>query len=372
MALSRIGTDIGSVLPSQLGGTAQARTVRCSISGNAGIVSLHRPGTLNALDHDMILDLTSALMTWRRASEIQAVILDLAGGASDIYSGSDLTLLARRSSWDIRGSREFFAAQYRLIDLIRSYPKPVFSFMSGTFIGFAASLAAAGHLRFASPDTVVRFPETGIGLAPDGASTWYLSRLKQNAGFWLALTGSDIAGADLEWCGLVTRTIPTTQLRAIRQGVIDTGPVSLSTSLKAGRKRSTRLPADEIAAAFSRNSVEDILSALQEGSDWAQAQARLVLEKSPLASRIVLRQLKTGMILSNAREALRLEYRILSRLVCSQDFREGYRSRLTDRGSVPNWQPRKLSRVTANTIAKYFSPPRDGELDFISDGPGKE
>jgi enoyl-CoA hydratase/carnithine racemase len=51
-------------------------------------------------------------------------------------------------------------------DLIAQSPKPVVAAINGAAFGGEFELALACHLRIASPDAVVSFPEAGLGICP--------------------------------------------------------------------------------------------------------------------------------------------------------------------------------------------------------------
>ena len=63
-------------------------------------------------------------------------------------------------------------------------------------------------------------------------------------------------------------------------------------------------------------------------------------------------------------ECMKMEFRILNRMLQSHDLYEGIRAALIDKGSVPNWQPARLEDVDAAAIDAYFAPLPDGDLQL--------
>lgn len=335
-----------------------------AVHGKAGVLSFRRPQTLNAIDETVVAKMTEALLDWRNRSDVEHIVLDFATPGGLIFSGTDVRFLAKCASWDFREAISFFAAQYRLIDLIRRYGKPVVAFTDGRLLGGAIGLIMAASLRVVTAETVMQFPETRIGLAPDSGSAWYLSRLRDRIGFWLALTGSELSGSDLVWSGLATHIANGDGVEKLKADVFDKGPSILGepSHLPASLADSVRA---EIVSCFSRETIDAVVSALSGGSEWAKAQAEQISRTCPLSAGIALRQLQTGLILSDVREALRLEFRNLSRLVVTRNFREGLRSVLLDPNAEPEWDPPTFARVTSNRLAPFFAPPKEGELQFI-------
>jgi enoyl-CoA hydratase len=54
-------------------------------------------------------------------------------------------------------------------------------------------------------------------------------------------------------------------------------------------------------------------------------------------------------------EALRMDYRIVSRVCRGHDFREGVRAVIIDKDNRPAWQPASLDAVDPSAIAACFA-----------------
>jgi enoyl-CoA hydratase len=84
-----------------------------------------------------------------------------------------------------------------------------------------------------------------------------------------------------------------------------------------------------------------------------------MLEKSPTSQAIALRQMALGGTM-DFDEALRMDYRIVSRICRGHDFYEGVRAVIVDKDNRPNWAP----APSLAEIDGYFAPLGDGELTF--------
>ncbi|MEQ9590787.1 MAG: enoyl-CoA hydratase/isomerase family protein [Parvibaculaceae bacterium] len=310
------------------------------------------------LDERLVQSLTQNLLAHRDDPNATSIELDFAPPGGLVFAGADLGELARASNWGVRGACIFLGDTYRLIDLIRRYPKPVSCRMDGSFFGSAVGVAAAAEVRSATSRTSIQFPECGIGLSPDAAATWYLPRLRGFTGIWLALSGAALSGRDLLAAGFCQLMEADSPLPKSATGHLEDAPYHAIDHVLA-------VHGDEIERSFCYQHVNDILAALGEGSSWARSQRQCILARSPVASSVTLRQLGLGSIIDDYRVALRLEYRILTRLVCAPDFREGVKNHAHQRQRAPRWSPSKLSRVTPDTLAPFFAPLRDGELQFV-------
>ena len=59
---------------------------------------------------------------------------------------------------------------------------------------------------------------------------------------------------------------------------------------------------------------------------------------------------------------MRMEFRILNRMLAGHDLFEGIRAALIDKGSAPRWQPSRLEDVPTAAVDAYFAPLPDGDL----------
>jgi len=119
---------------------------------------------------------------------------------------------------------------------------------------------------------------------------------------------------------------------------------------------------------FGAGSVEEILERLDgehgESVAWAKATAAEIRKKSPTSLKVAFVQMRRGKSLGLA-EALRLEYRLASRLIARADFSEGIGARIAEPKREPRWQPANLADVDQAEIERWFDPAASGsELDL--------
>ena len=110
----------------------------------------------------------------------------------------------------------------------------------------------------------------------------------------------------------------------------------------------------------AQDQIEDILSLLDDGDDWAQAQARTIRSMSPTSLKLTLHGLRAGEGVS-IEQALRLEYRMVMAIRHGHDFFEGVTARLIDKGREPQWNPAQLEDVD---ISPYLKEPESGDISF--------
>ncbi|MBJ7413452.1 MAG: enoyl-CoA hydratase/isomerase family protein [Phenylobacterium sp.] len=335
------------------------------IEGRVGRITLNRPQALHALTTDMCRRMTEALLAWRDDPAVALVLIDHSGERG-FCAGGDIRMLAESGAGDGRLAREFFFVEYRLNHLLFNYPKPRVAIMDGVTMGGGVGLSRPCRFRVATERTTFAMPETGIGLFPDVGGGWYLSRMPDHLGLWLALTGARIKAADCELLQLATDYVESARIPELKAAIIaePERTEALLTEFEgdAGRPALAQHQ-DEIARLFAADSVEAIISALEAaGTDWSREQLKVLATKSPQTLKVAFRQLQLGGRAKDFAENMAMEYRIGARVVQRHDFLEGVRAVIVDKDNAPKWDPPTPSAVDAATLDAIFAPlPSDEE-----------
>ena len=333
--------------------------VLISIEGAVGRITLNRPGALHALTTGMCRLITEALVTWIDNSIVKLVMIDHAGERG-FCAGGDIRMLAESGAGDGAAAREFFFTEYRLNTLLHDYPKPLIAVMDGITMGGGVGLSRPCRYRVATERTTFAMPETGIGLFPDVGGGWYLSRMSDHVGLWLALTGARIKAADCELTTLATDYVPSASLPQLKAAIV-AEPAAVETLLTEFEADAGR-PAlaahhDEISQLFAGDSVEAIVRALQGAdSDWAREQLAVMATKSPQTMKVAFRQLQLGREMRRFADNMAMEYRIAARVVQRHDFLEGVRAVIVEKDNAPKWDPPTLEGVTEAMLDAIFAP----------------
>jgi enoyl-CoA hydratase len=338
--------------------------------GALGIVTLDRPRALNALDHPMVRAMDAQLRAWISDSHIAHVVLRSAHERAFCVGGDVRAMAELGRSGRKQEARQYWRDEYALDYLIARYPKPFASLVDGLCFGGGFGLTGHGRYRVAGENLGFAMPEVAIGLFPDVGGTFVLPRLPGWSGTWLAMTGARIGMADALALGLYTHHIPTARwpelIDALAAGEAMEGHLA---------RMAVRPPAPDLASLyphidriFAGGSVAAILIALEkvgEGEGDVAAFARLQLETirraSPTSVHIAFQQMQRGPALDLA-GCLRLEFRLVTRLLDQSDFFEGVRAVLVDKDQKPAWRPARLEEVDPAAIAALFDTPLDDEL----------
>jgi enoyl-CoA hydratase len=265
----------------------------------------------------------------------------------------------------VEGTQEgavLLAEEYRMNALIGAYPKPFIALVHGICMGGGAGVSVHGRYRLADASLVFAMPETGIGFVPDVGSSYFLSKLRDQMGLYLGLTGQSVTLADALDLGLMTHWVAQQDFEPVIAALAQGQDVQKAIAPFLRKTEPGRLSAHRrrIATVFSASSVEAILERLdREGSEFALETARLLRSRSPTSLKLVLRQLRQARGLS-LNQCLAMEYRLALRLLVTHDFREGVRAALLDKDRNPQWQPASLAGV--GDLDRFFAPLGDQEL----------
>jgi enoyl-CoA hydratase len=327
--------------------------------GVAGFLTLNRPKAIHALTAPMDHAMTEALLAWRGDDAVKVVMIDHSEGRG-FCAGGDVTALRHSALTDNGVSgRRFFFEEYQLNHLLFTYAKPVVAFMDGITMGGGVGISQPAKYRVATENTRYAMPETGIGLFPDVGGGWFLARIGNRVGQFLALTGARLDGAECMWAGLCTHYLLSEALPEAKRriaageeigGVLD----SLSAEVPEPRIAGN---AELIARHFASDRFEDIIASLEaDGGEWAAKELATLRAKSPQACKVSLRQLAESAKLDTFAENMAMEYRIGSRTLVLPDFAEGVRAVLVDKTQDPKWTPPTPEEVSDELIESIFAP----------------
>ncbi len=334
--------------------------------GHAGLVILNRPKALNALTLTMVRLIAAALDRWESDPGVSRIVLRGAGDKAFCAGGDIRHLYELGRAGEHERQLTFWREEYQLNERIKTYRKPVVALIDGIVMGggVGISVNAAAH-RVAAERFIFAMPEVGIGFFPDVGGTFVLPRLPHKAGVYLGLTGLRANAGDAVALGLADTFVPSRALDALVEALENGAPVAATIErFVAPAPRSALL--DEVAgleACFSLESREAILAALAEaeakGFAFAAPARAAMGEKSPTSQAIALRQMALGPAL-DFHDALRVEYRIVSRICRGRDFYEGVRALIVDKDNRPQWSP----PPSKAEVEAYFAPLGDKELTF--------
>ena len=302
----------------------------------------------NALRAETLRDMTQLLRKWNRDTVTTSVVLRPNSLAS-LSAGIDFSIVRERDA--VERVVDVIGAMGSLAHVLGSMGTASFVLAPGIVAGAGASLLHAGTCRAVAKQTKFSHPEVSFGFVPFGGASYWLAQLDElYVAAYVALTGAPLRAGDLVASGIATHELQNEAFAPQDRFSLGWAVASVYVA-NAERfvERAKRCEIDEptqaallerhgsaLKSAFSHDSVPAIVDALKhvkgESKDWAQRSARLIEQHCPLATAAALRLLHELRApgLSYA-DALRIEYRVASRLAAREHGLAGIEARLARR-----------------------------------------
>jgi len=168
------------------------------------VIKINRPEALNALNTDVILELSRTLDIIGVDDGIKAVIITGVGERS-FCAGADISYMVNITP--IMAEKYASAAQ-DVLNKIEKLEKPVIAAINGFALGGGCELAMVCDIRIASSNAKLGQPEVTIGIPPGWGGTQRLLRIVGlSKAKELIFTGRTISAEEAEKIGLVNKVI---------------------------------------------------------------------------------------------------------------------------------------------------------------------
>jgi enoyl-CoA hydratase len=175
--------------------------------GRIGLVTLHRPKQLNALNDALMDELGDALLTFERDEAIGCIVVT--GGDKVFAAGADIGNMASWSYMDVYKS-DYITRNWETIRRIR---KPVIAAVAGYALGGGCELVMMCDIVVAAETAKFGQPEAKLGIIPGAGGTQRLPRAVGKAkAMDLCLTARMMDAAEAERSGLVSRVVAPERL----------------------------------------------------------------------------------------------------------------------------------------------------------------
>ncbi len=352
-----------------------------------GEIQLNRPKALNALDMEIVSAITEYLNKWQARPNLSAVFLHGAGKSfcvgGDVKSIFFTIQAAKREKKDIKKTLQpFFTSEYRLDYLLHSYSRPVIVWGDGLVMGGGVGLLLSGSHMILSENTSVSMPEIAIGFFTDVGSSYFLSRLNDGIGWFLALTGYRCNYMETrQLFNGISSEATTNKKEVFCFHALDKEKIlkllissafkttqDLNSLLRNMEKNSNILSVS--VENWLQDNKEDIYHLVQskniqviyqnfksklwkkDGKGYESQQA--ILKASPTSLGIICELLKRAEN-KNLKDVFQMDLTVAINIaIHSIDFIEGVRARLVDKTGSPKWQPSQLEQLKEIDIQQYF------------------
>ena len=208
------------------------------------VITLNRPGALNALSGEMRSNLAAALRRYGDGGSVRGIVLTGTGRA--FSAGEDLKEASRQPEGGLIAAIELFHDITRAVLQTRV---PVVAALNGIAVGGACEITLCCDARVGTPAAECYFPENTLGLPISNASSYLLPRLVGRQAMRLVLESARISADEALSIGLLDEIVePGALLETAIALVHRWNPPGSATPVHLGLLRP---PLNEVERAFA-------------------------------------------------------------------------------------------------------------------------
>ena len=210
-----------------------------------GTITLNRPKAMNALNTQVMNEVTTAAAEFDEDAGIGAIVVT--GNEKAFAAGADIKEMADLSFADVFSS-DFFAAWGKFA----ATRTPTVAAVAGYALGGGCELAMMCDLLIAADTAKFGQPEIKLGVLPGMGGSQRLTRAVGKAkAMDLILTGRNMDAAEAELAGLVSRVVPAEDLMTEAKAV--------ATTISQTSRSAARMAKEAVNRAFESTLTEGLL-----------------------------------------------------------------------------------------------------------------
>jgi enoyl-CoA hydratase len=200
---------------------------------NVAILTLHRPEKLNALNEELLRELSHKLEELA-GTDVRCGILTGAGDRA-FAAGADIAAMKDMTPAE---AYRFAGLGRRVASAIDDAPFPVIAAVNGFALGGGCELALACDFIYASEKAKLGQPEVNLGVIPGFGGTQRLARrIGAARARELCMTGDAVTAEEALRLGLVNRVLPHEELlpraRETAKKIAAKGPLAIAALRRA-------------------------------------------------------------------------------------------------------------------------------------------
>lgn len=203
--------------------------IKLELDGPIAVITIDRPKALNALNKQVLTELSEAIGQVGANKAVRALILT-GGGEKAFVAGADIAEMSGLSQPE---SAAFAELGHRVLDSLEQLPIPVIAAVNGFALGGGTELALACDFIYASEKAKFGQPEVMLGVIPGFGGTQRLTRIVGRArAKEMIFTGDMIDAVKAKEIGLALEVLPVAELMAhckkIAGAIIKRGPLAVA------------------------------------------------------------------------------------------------------------------------------------------------
>ncbi|MCE0506227.1 MULTISPECIES: enoyl-CoA hydratase [unclassified Roseivivax] len=182
-------------------------TIIVEIEDHVCTIKLNRPDALNALNSQLLKELSTALKDADRNDKVRVIVLT--GSQKAFAAGADIKEMSEKSFVEMYLS-DFFGDEHEAVTKVR---KPIIAGVAGYALGGGCELAMMCDFIIAADSAKFGQPEINLGVIAGIGGTQRLTRfVGKSKSMDMHLTGRFMDAEEAERSGLVSRVVPAKNL----------------------------------------------------------------------------------------------------------------------------------------------------------------
>jgi methylglutaconyl-CoA hydratase len=246
-------------------------------SGPLATVTMNRPDSHNALNTDLIEELTRCFEELAEDQETRVVVL--AGEGRSFCAGADIGYMRETADYSYEENLEDARRLAMMYWTIDECPRPVVAKIQGAAMGGGAGLAAVADVAVADAEARFAFSEVRLGIAPATIASFVTRKIGASHARSLFVTGERFGAERAREIGLVHEIVSRNELDAAVDKKVDEllqgGPVAQATLKGLLRRLETTEPM-EAPGLTAR-----VISELRTGEEGQEGLAAFLEKREP-------------------------------------------------------------------------------------------
>jgi methylglutaconyl-CoA hydratase len=205
------------------------KTIEIRTEKNIAKVVLNRPDVHNAMNEQLMKELTSCFKEIAKDKKIRIVVLT--GNGKSFCAGADLNWMKSMAKYTMEENIKDSRLLLELFETIYSCPKPVIAHVNGHAFGGGIGLFTVCDIVFAVPDSKFAFSEVKLGIIPAVISTYIVRRIGLSNMRRLFITGEKFNSDYAKNVGLIDFVVPEEkiddEIQKYTQILLKSGPKAI-------------------------------------------------------------------------------------------------------------------------------------------------
>ena len=250
--------------------------------GPIGILTLNRPERLNAINHQMLIELRQFFDERHRDYATRVIIIT--GAGRGFCAGHDLKAGPEQGQWQpgvgpVQDSMTFQEDIADLMVKMRNAPQPIIAAANGAATGGSLSIAIASDMRIGTEHArfACSYLNLGLGGADVGSSYFLPKLVGASHAADMLYSGRIVDAVEAREMGLLTRILPQEELLpaaiTIAQGIIrKASPLGLRLTKQVLNETVNGIPLETALKLENRNQIlaSQTADAREARSAWAE------------------------------------------------------------------------------------------------------